>query len=769
MPGPGVTDAVVRALKVASEHPAVVQVGDPTVDETTGWVSAEITFEVSLPNAWRAQGQSPSGVCLHEDVRFDFPPGFPLAPPTPTLRLDFTRDLAHIQPWVIDGRPVPCLYDGRLSELLQQQGMLGILNQTAIWLDKAAEGKLIDPKHGWEPTRRDDLDDFLIADATAIRALVKRDGGHKFFDYHYLRIACKDGRSLIHGQIRTSGPKLNPANVPNIFAERPIGSDGKHWHGASVALVVWPGKLPSGDLIISNTYAPETVSDVEGLETRAALYGCASELETGLNWLTRCVSGFRSESPFSLAVILCARRPINIIGEDSPVELCPYVVDFHAPGVFQNGGATPVRPAGHRHHISRSLLARMAGESASLDQLKWTLVGAGSLGSKIALHLGRAGRGPTTVVDRSSMNPHNAARHALVPSLGDMQLFWMEAKARLLANALGSLDQMPIAITEDVINIVQSKEQAKQAWSKRAWAVVNSTASLAAREAFAAAPHSILPTRVIEAALYARGRLGVVMIEGPGRDPNIGDLTAELYAMLREDDVHRRLFFGKDGGQLSRSTIGEGCGSLTMIMSDGRLSIFAASMSEYLLEKQSTGLPEASGEILIGTIDEDGLGLAWNKLNLPSVTAVNMPEGSNWCVHIHSRALAKIQAEVARWPDVETGGVLVGRLSEVSRTFHVVDVIAAPEDSTRTPAEFVIGTKGLRTELDAYAESTGWALYCLGTWHSHLAPSVPSPTDRATARTVALARVAPSVLLVHTPEGFHALLADAASAGEDSS
>jgi len=135
-------------------------------------------------------------------------------------------------------------------------------------------------------------------------------------------------------------------------------------------------------------------------------------------------------------------------------------------------------------------------------------------------------------------------------------------------------------------------------------------------------------------------------------------------------------------------------------------------------------------------------------------------------VRIHGRALEKIRNEVARWPKVETGGVLVGRQEEVTRTFHIVDVIDAPPDSKRSPSEFVLGTDGLRKQLSVYAESTNWTLICLGTWHSHLAPSGPSNTDRQAARAVAIARLTPSVLLIHTPEGFRALVADGANVGD---
>jgi len=119
-----------------------------------------------------------------------------------------------------------------------------------------------------------------------------------------------------------------------------------------------------------------------------------------------------------------------------------------------------------------------------------------------------------------------------------------------------------------------------------------------------------------------------------------------------------------------------------------------------------------------------------------------------------------ITDEVARWPDVETGGILMGRLSEAARSIHVVDVLPAPPDSRRSAGEFVLGTGGVRTAIRSYTDRAGGTLYCLGTWHSHLAVSGPSGLDQATATTVALARLAPSVLLIRTPGGYRGVLAD---------
>ena len=90
----------------------------------------------------------------------------------------------------------------------------------------------------------------------------------------------------------------------------------------------------------------------------------------------------------------------------------------------------------------------------------------------------------------------------------------------------------------------------------------------------------------------------------------------------------------------------------------------------------------------------------------------------------------------------------------------VVDVLSAPEDSVRDRTKFVLGTRGLRRRVSSYVKCAGGALYCVGTWHSHMALSGPSRIDEATAKELSLDEQSPSVLLIHTPGGFRGLLAD---------
>ena len=751
------SEMIGRALRLIGEHPAVASILASATDPETGATAVDVAVRLGLPNVWMADGVSPNGVRATEPVTLLLPPTFPLKPPLIYLRADFDRSLAHVNPGPPDERPAPCVYDGNLLELLQQQGLAGILNQLVLWLENAALGRLIDPQHGWEPVRRDSLDDFIVADAAHLRSLVTRQEGHAVFRFDYLRYPIGDGTAF-HGEVARDLLKVNAKTVGDLFGEGRLGKEHQAAAGRALAIFVWPGKLPSGQPVVAERYRPETVTDVASLMERAADYGCAAPLRTALDWLERCLSTYTANALSPMAIIFCARRPFPIIGGDSALELCPYLVEIGAPRLFPNGERTPVRPAGHRHAIAAPLLRRMSENRVTEESPPWIQLGAGSLGSKIALHLARAGRAPSAVIDRASLSPHNAARHALVPSLGAMQMTWMGAKATALADAIKGLGQAADAHIEDIIEVTRDAARARRLLPKKSWAIVNSTASLAAREALASVPAGVTIPRVIETSLFAQGRVGLMSVEGPKRNPNTGDLITETYALMREDAAVGGLVF-TGGDALRRQTTGEGCGSATMVMSDARISMMAAPMAEAFTALQRRGLPTTSGRILLGIIAEDGMSQSWRSHEVPHWIAVAVDGASTWSVRIADRAHRKIVSDVSRWPDVETGGILVGRFSEAAQTFHVVDVLPAPEDSKRSADEFMLGTAGVRAAVRAYSESTAYSLYCLGTWHSHLGASGPSPRDRATAAAVGLARLTPSILLIHTPAGYRAVLA----------
>jgi hypothetical protein len=609
------------------------------------------------------------------------------------------------------------------------------------WLEKAALGTLIDPTQGWEPVRRDTIEHVLVIDADKTRALVDDNGGYLLRAFSYHRITVGQ-RVRIYGEIRNERSNLSLVGE-NADVFRETRRAGPSIIGCSIALIVWPGSNADGE-IIDTDYEPETVSDLATLRARAAKYGCERHLSDGFQFIERCLNDQRGEH-VPIAVTLCVRRPFHLIHSASTIELCPYLVHIDAPLLFPQGNATPVEPTGHRDAIGPALLRRMAGDDARQHAPVFALLGCGSLGSKIGIHLTRRGMAPSDLIDNRALSPHNAARHALLPPKGT-QLPWLIPKAAALQMAIEAFGQPVRAHTDDVIGM--SGKDFRRLIPTNAMALINTTASIAVAETLALLSADPPLPRVIDCSLIS-GKIGVLATEGASRNPNIGDLYAETYTQLSAADVQM--------SAARPAAIGQGCSSLTMPMSDGRISMFAAPMSEQIAQWTSNGFAE-DGRLFIGRLASDGINLKWEETTVRPVQIVRI-DSTNMRVRIGARAHAQIEADVARWPGVETGGVLLGRQSDTAGAFYVTDVLDAPSDSIRSAGLFQLGTKGLQAMIKEYIERHSGMLYCLGTWHSHLAAQGASPTDRGTATILGLSRTIPSVMLIHTPTGYRAIRA----------
>lgn len=741
---------IAGAIRILEAHPAItgVSAGAPAAD---GSFRIDFDVEVELWSTWKAAGESPNGVRRIEPMSLLFFKEFPLQAPVPLLREDFDCSKAHIVRKYL-GRPIPCLFDGDPNEAMNERGFVEFVNQVPHWLSNAAHDTLIDPKQGWEPVRRDSMADAAIADPTALRRLVGAKGGYAFFkldygavktasgDEQYLCAFSRDQLSLTHESI---GLLQIEARVPG------------YTFGQGLGLLVWPGPDANGKPVVADKYLPETVTDLESLKERAELYGCSADLQKGVSEIITALSGWTSPVPLPIAIVLVARRPFPLDRSDSDLELCPYLLLVKPPVLFPNGAKQAVRPMALRDAISRKLMRRMSGLPDGEAKRDWTLLGAGSLGSKIGVHAARSGLAPTRVVDRRSLMPHNAARHGLLPLPGSMQHNWLGSKAAALAEAMQGLGGETIAHEVDVVPVLRDRLTAKKYLPKNSQAILNTTASLTVREAFAATPRNVRIPRVIEAGLMGRARVGFMTVEGPSRNPNSGELFAELTERLRADLELRKIVFGEADG-FERQRVGDGCGSVTLAVSDAEISTLAAPMATFVTRMLLDKLPETGGKIAIGQVQPDGVSVSWSSHDVAAFERLKT-EDAVWTVSISPRADVKIREEVRRFPKVETGGVLVGRLSEPSRTFYVTDVIAAPPDSRRSPIEFVLGKEGLPRTLDEIVKATNGALSCVGTWHSHLHEFGPSMKDRAAAETIAERRMAPSVLLIRTPGGYRAL------------
>lgn len=394
------------AFKTVQAHPAVNGDAHPPRALDNGEFEIDFKMEASLPTAARREGVSGTGVKAREPVKFRFPSTYPFNAPTILLRQDFNRLLPHINPIIgTDGRGhvSPCVYDGPIDDLMHQagDGLSQILNRLSEWLRDAAADDLIDRDQGWEPIRRDHTFGSIVYDLSGLRDCIEDTAGALVFQCAFGEIAHNAGRSYIVNEIDYQSPQsITSLLIQSSFITKNLPEITLH---GSLMILVWPDAAH-----IADRYMPEGIQNLRELYDRAKDYGCYEVLKrvfVSIGFAIKQASLPRSVFP--IPIVLCARRPHRLINDDHSIELIPYMAICHVQAdQFPSAGSavkfsedSPVFPIGHRHAISAQLLRQMSGATETVDNGPIVHIGCGSVGSKIALHLARAGHGPFKLVD----------------------------------------------------------------------------------------------------------------------------------------------------------------------------------------------------------------------------------------------------------------------------------------------------------------------------------------------------------------------------------
>jgi len=465
---------------------------------------------------------------------------------------------------------------------------------------------------------------------------------------------------------------------------------------------------------------------------------------------------------FPIFLIMGVRRPYRLIGSDSSLELIPYVIECK---VTDREGPLPtsvvtfsedsrVVPLGHRHKVTKKLLRRMSGFPETMDGGPIVLIGCGSVGSKIAMHLARSGQEPFVLIDRAPFSPHNVARHALTPPAELPGI----PKASLLAGEIGQLRLEAEPIAADIIEMCKGQGHTTSPLVRDNRLVIESTGSLAVRDMLASLPQGHLRGKLLHAVLHAEGTVGIMAIEGRGRNPNVNDLVLRFYDECVDDAELRSLFSGNPS--LRRQEVGLGCGSQTMVMPDTRVSLFSAGIAQRAMQILAAGDGELEkGELWIGKLARDEMGVAWKPVRIRRTKTLQFQGRNLWQARIPEVVFRQMKEEMGVWGEMETGGVLIGRISLYNRCFNISRLVEAPPDSVRTKNSFVLGIEGLRQKVQEIHDKSGGVLTYLGTWHSHPRGGEASPTDKFSLdRLTKLRFGTPATGLIVMPSGLRMIV-----------
>jgi len=452
-----------------------------------------------------------------------------------------------------------------------------------------------------------------------------------------------------------------------------------------------------------------------------------------------------------VAITFLARRPYNVIGTTSPIELCSYLIDLSALRDITKLDDAPVRICGLREQISVEILKRASGLAENDDRPPWTLIGCGSVGSKIATHMARRGQGPMLVTDNGSIEPHNYARHALLPTEAAARGIQND-KASLLADSLAQLRERPTSHRADIVVTCGTVDGRALIAPPGLRLLLNTTASTVVRERLSSLEWEDRPP-IAEAHLLGAGSVAYAGFEGPGGNPSLSDLATESYRIISASKRTREHVFSAEAEAI---VIGQGCSAATFPMADDRLSALASGLSQ-IIGSRLQDSAQTGAEIHLGELADDGLSQTWARHPVAPWTIIN---AAGYSIRISPQVDAQIRAEIKARPNTETGGVIVGRFSQIGNAFHIVDVLPAPPDSIFSPEKFVLGKVGLKAKINTLIGDTGGSLYVLGTWHNHLIKSGPSGLDAATAIDLAIKQYFPTLLLIALPDGYTHVVAE---------
>lgn len=709
-------------IKQINAHPAVKEINQ--IEGTISSWSITAIFEVSLPSNCRASGVSRSGVHLYEPVTLQFSNNYPFKAPLIKLRKDFNRDLPHLNPKDSDEFVLPCVYDGDLTDLLHQgEGLNPILDQISEWLKKAASNTLIEPSQGWEPIRRDTLNHLIFFDLRSFRNLISKKVGSVFLLCDYIHYA-----DFFSGKIENYKPQF--CNIKFFKKNLFYKENGAQESGRSISLFAWPDSSK-----VSSNYFPENIRNLGELIARANDYGCTTFGEQ-LNLLYYELRKLNPKIE-KLFVILCARRPYNLIGDESNLELIPYFIHLSTKQFDQLNLDSKVESVIHLHSKSPILFRKLSFGYDFNVNYGVAQIGCGSLGSKISLHLARAGHGPFWLYDKDFFLPHNLARHSLYYD-GD----WVpQYKADCLKKAISDLGQYAEAFHKDVIEHIIT-----EGLPKTASIIIDSSASISVREFLMTLSEKKAPGKIVHTALYNSGKMGLMLIEGIKRNPRVDDLLVAFWdKSLEESSISKQLTTEESG--FSRRSIGQGCGSYTMVMTDSRLSIYSAGMAERINDLFKEG-DLNKGEICFGLLSENNMGVTWHREILEE--AIILKE-SGWEIRILKKAAATIHEE-SQQTRKETGGILIGHIFPNRKCAVISRTLPPPPDSIFSDSHFILGTQGLKEQVRTIQDKSGRLLTYIGTWHSHPMGGGPSSQDLETLEKMRKLRLgAPTINLIYAP------------------
>lgn len=602
-------------------------------------------------------------------------------------RIDFDFDhTPHIYCEKKSGlRPI-CLFRGNGDEWFANMEIEDFIKHLRSWYDDLASGGNIEDGGEFEPLRLEGYTATMSYDYERLSDEI--DKVDEQLKENYLVFYQRLEKKLI----RLTGDNLWLLKMPGVCKKDVIL--GAICHDSSKK------SCDSYDVVLPRTYLE--------LQEYAKKHGV--KIDTAVS----DILGKIDSETFSFIIILAIRRSKKLIGVNSYYQFVNFeiILDTDADGKHV---LTPTSKVQFHRHES-PFMTKKAHEISKLNtEIAPSLIiaGCGALGSKIAMHLVRAGISNILFSDPDTMSEHNLSRHVLfddsvlknkADEMGSVtnlmyyhEKFKAEASHKGIKSILEDMDVMSMRKPDYLLDFTASK------------VVHNQLVNIGNR-----------PT-AISAAIYDNGKFGLLLCEGNNDGVRVNDVMATVFAQYKTDAfVSNYLMRERElvDEPASLLNVGLGCNSETFILADDIISLYAASMS--ITIKDIFAGNHANGGCWMYISDAYG-GLKIKKIEIPQFYCYDV---DTWKVRICDKVVNDIveQTEVAG--KYETGGYLIGQCNLKTNTIHVIDTIDAPGDTIHRGDYLVLGKTGVRKMLSQIERRSGATFGYVGEWHSH--PNGPS-------------------------------------------
>lgn len=686
------TARAVMAYVVSGSAPAVTLVGTRQTDD--GALAAlHLEFEVERPQDLAVPVHSVEPVALVFGTSGE-------QPTVLALRPDFPETM-H-QNWTPDDMPRSlCVDDRPWAEAQLTFTPADFLRRIQLWLAKAARGELHDTAQPLEPlffrnpaaiilpaaalaqaSNPAELVGHMRSEhATIIVTEVVRQGGNKnaMFVVVPLRAAPQGMRRLQHAPqtLDALAQQLHECGI-DLVAE--LRERVTEWAGVDSAAV---RRLQARIALV-------IAFPVAGHDGRQA-----DDLRA---FITHDTTG-----DVGIALGVLARNESNVGSSGGYVRMVGMATDKTIPNLA-------IEPADVHLDFDRAAGATISGQTQP-DTRRCVLIGAGSLGSQLAINLAREGRFQWTIIDDDHLMPHNLARHALYPiDVGRPKVVGLAHRIHAL------LDDPATFLEADFLHPPIELAAKLDEAIANADVIIDASASVAVSRRLADLPRA--GARRLSVFFNPAGTAVILLAEGRDCALTLHDLEAQYHSLIQTNPALAHHLQAESGVRYSGS-----CRAATNRIPASRAAQMSAIASQAIVD----ALSGDHAAVRVWTLADDHS----VSLTAAPVLPVQKIALGSWTVTYDEGLVGQVAALRTECLPHETGGVLLGITDTGRRSVHIVTALPAPRDSSGSVTTFKRGVSGLAAAVKEATERSLHQVRYVGEWHSHPRGSStrPSSTD----------------------------------------